>query len=170
MSNPDDAHATLKQAFQLIKDGEKHQPRKIIGEFLKANPRSADGWYLAALVTDEPEKKLKIVERVLEINPQHIEANKLLNELTTGDDMLDDLLRDTKSLTPPYSPAPPPPPSPTIPKEMNNFLKGRGFWIAIGVLVLLIIFSVFVLGQSRGELFGIVFRASLTPLPSNTSP
>src|SRR3978361_90220 len=96
MSNADYARVALQRAAQLMKTGETQQARKLGSEILKAHPRNADGWYLAALLTDEPDKKLKIVERLLEIDSQHIEGNKLLKQLKPSDDMLNEFLHDTE--------------------------------------------------------------------------
>ena len=69
MSSQNDPRESLKNAFQLIQSGQKLQASKIIGEVLKADPNNADGWYLAALVTEGLDKKARMLERALENDP-----------------------------------------------------------------------------------------------------
>lgn len=165
MSSHDEQKVLLQNAFELIQSGQKLQASKIISRVLQANPNNADGWYLAALATENVEKKARLLERALEINPRYIEARKLLDELDEGSLAIDNLLRETEPVISNKAPPPaaykPPAPKPAAP---TSFMRGSGFWAVVGVLVVLILLGgLWAVGQARGELLGIVFRASETP-------
>jgi len=81
MTTPNNVSAALRQIYQLIKTGDNPQAKKLLAEFLKANPQSADGWYLASLLTDNPNAKMQALERALAINPQHKAATNALMKL-----------------------------------------------------------------------------------------
>lgn len=71
----------LKYIYSLIRQDNRREAQQLLKQFLRDNPQSADGYYLATFLTDDPERKIQACERALKINPQHGPTRKLLETL-----------------------------------------------------------------------------------------
>jgi Tol biopolymer transport system component len=78
---PNSADNKLQEVVRLIKAGNVQAGHRQLREILEANPNDADAWYLASLLTNNPDHSRSALERVLKINPQHVQAQAKLNKL-----------------------------------------------------------------------------------------
>jgi hypothetical protein len=76
----------LNQAAQAIKAGDKATARTLIQSYLKNNPQSAPGWYLAANVLEAKDKQIEALQRALAIEPNYEPANTMLANLRSTND------------------------------------------------------------------------------------
>lgn len=72
------AREKLKEAFELIQQGEKNQAQMIVRGVLREDSQNADAWWLMANLLDEEDKVIKALDKVLELNPNHGGARKKL--------------------------------------------------------------------------------------------
>jgi hypothetical protein len=68
----------LRDAFALMKEGKKQEAAQIIRDVLKTDGKNDRAWWMMAQLLDDEEKKRKAAERVLQLNPSHAGALKLL--------------------------------------------------------------------------------------------
>ncbi|MCB0192562.1 MAG: hypothetical protein KDJ65_11515 [Anaerolineae bacterium] len=73
----------LKQAITSIKSGDKTTGQRILAEVIKSNPSNEIAWLWMASVLDEPHKKKKCFQSVLQINPNNELAKKGLAQFET---------------------------------------------------------------------------------------
>ena len=92
MPIPTDTPSMLRNAAQLMKNGDKDGAKRIVAGVLKATQDNPDAWYLYAVLVDDPDKKTKALQRALAINPQHTRAQQLMANLSAGSDPFGDLL------------------------------------------------------------------------------
>ena len=76
--------ALIKELFeikQLIDKGEEILAKARLLEFLDINPDNADAWWLAFLLTEPEQDRKAVLERVLSLNRNHLEARRALEKL-----------------------------------------------------------------------------------------
>lgn len=96
--------ADIEQLKAQIAKGDRDGALRKLAELLRANPESADLWYLVAVASSDPDKRIKAARKALHIDPAHMQAAQLYKELR-GD------LSQPSPFTPPtYVPAPSRPP------------------------------------------------------------
>jgi tetratricopeptide (TPR) repeat protein len=79
------AEEQLRKAVALMKQGEKKQASQIIQAVIKQDPDNINAWWLTAnILSDQPERQKKALERVLSINPLHKGALKMMEGQETG--------------------------------------------------------------------------------------
>ncbi len=71
----------LKQAYQLIRDGNKADAIKLLTPLLKADRDNKNGWWLLANATSKPEQVEYALKNVLRIDPHHAQAQAKLDQL-----------------------------------------------------------------------------------------
>lgn len=83
------AQDQLKRAAALIKQGEKGQAGQILRGILREDKHNTSAWWLLSLVTDDKEKSIRMLEKVISLEPNHKGANARLAKLqatTVSDD------------------------------------------------------------------------------------
>ena len=122
----------LEQAYELIQGGKPDDAIAILQSILQVDDTNADAWWLVANAVDEPEEARAALRKVLEYQPDHPQARRLLNRLDElyppveeaetdlfsfgeVDDTLDSLYGDTELNTPVESAPEPPLSLPEIP-------------------------------------------------------
>ena len=63
-----------------VRRGDKDEARRMLKTFLRESP-SAEGWYLAARVSNSKETAIKHLQRALIMDPNHIQAKRMLDKL-----------------------------------------------------------------------------------------
>lgn len=71
----------LREAFELMKQGEKNQAMMIVRGILRENRQNVDAWWLMANLLEDEDKILKCLNQILELNPEHRGARKKLESL-----------------------------------------------------------------------------------------
>ncbi|MDX2141429.1 MAG: hypothetical protein SF123_25310 [Chloroflexota bacterium] len=74
----------LRRAADLYKSGDKLEARKLIASICKAEPDNADAWYYAAMMSEQPEQRAKLLQRALAVDPFHERAEAALAKLGTS--------------------------------------------------------------------------------------
>ena len=122
----------LEQAYELIRAGQPDDAIAILQSILQVDDTNADAWWLVANAVDEPEEARAALRKVLEYQPDHAQAQRLLGRLDElyppveeaetdlfsfgeVDDTLDSLYGDTALNTPVESAPEPPLSLPEIP-------------------------------------------------------
>jgi hypothetical protein len=86
------SHRNLQSAYQLMEQGQKKEAAVLVREVLAQDKNNANAWWLMALLLDDEDKKVRAIERVLSINPEHKAARAKINELRserqTGQNMM----------------------------------------------------------------------------------
>ena len=72
----------LKEAYGLIKSGDKAAARDVLVAYLDDMPNDANAWWLMANALEDREMRKESLERVLELNPGFEQAEKALAKLT----------------------------------------------------------------------------------------
>ncbi len=85
-----DQQQQLKQAYQLLKQGQRERARSMVEVVLRQDKSNADAWWLLANALDRDDLKIKSLERVLSLKPGHARAQQMLDELQATDDDTDD--------------------------------------------------------------------------------
>jgi tetratricopeptide (TPR) repeat protein len=94
------ARDLLRQAARLYTaDRQLDRARKLVKQALEIAPTLADGWYVLAAMVEQPDDRLRALERVLAIDPFHAGANDALDKLRRGREYVDGLLRGEVSNT-----------------------------------------------------------------------
>jgi hypothetical protein len=122
----------LEQAYELIRSGQPDEAIAILQSILQLDDSNVDAWWLVANAVTEPEEARGALKKVLEYQPDHAQAQDLMNRLNEmyppveeaetdlfsfgeSDEELDSLYGDTE-LHSPLDSAPEPPLSlPEIP-------------------------------------------------------
>src|SRR4051794_35894148 len=102
MSDTDSQREILKNIYRMIKNGELDWAREQLQQFLRSNPSNPDALYLTTFLTSDDSRKIAICRRVLEIDPGHSAATKLLKRLTAPVDFPGDL--DVENVPPRQNP------------------------------------------------------------------
>jgi Tol biopolymer transport system component len=71
----------LRQAAQLIKQGDQKSAQTILRDVLKAATNDANAWYMNSFVSDDKTWQIKSLERALSIAPEHEQARVRLTKL-----------------------------------------------------------------------------------------
>lgn len=71
----------LDNASQLIEKGEIAQARMLIKRMLQQDIENVDAWYLLIQVARDDGEKRKAAERILALQPDHLQAQQILDEL-----------------------------------------------------------------------------------------
>ena len=74
----EDPRAQLKQAYTLIKAGQKSEAFALLKALTEQQPNDADGWWLTANAAPTPAEAIEACQRVLAINPDYPAAVKML--------------------------------------------------------------------------------------------
>lgn len=106
-----DSKEQLKQVFQLIKGGQNQQALQILMPIVKAEKNNSTAWFLMAKALDDPKQKVKALEKVLSLRPDHIKAQEMLAQY-----------QGAPITAPPAKPAPPP--APSVEEEEDPFDAG----------------------------------------------
>jgi hypothetical protein len=71
----------LQSGIQALRAGKKRDARRIFGDLVRIEPDNAEAWWYLSGVVDSPEQKVHCLRQVLRLQPQHVEAVRLLNQL-----------------------------------------------------------------------------------------
>ena len=71
----------LKEAYGLIKNGDKSSARDMLVDYLDTNPDDPNAWWLMANAVEDKELRKESLERVLELNPGFEKAEQALAKL-----------------------------------------------------------------------------------------
>jgi hypothetical protein len=71
----------LREAFELMKQGEKNQAMMLVRGILRQDRENVDAWWLMANLLEDEDKILKCLNQILELNPNHQGARKKLTTL-----------------------------------------------------------------------------------------
>lgn len=71
----------LREAFELMKKGEKEQAMMIVRSVLREDRQNVDAWWLMANLLEDEEKVLNCLNQILELSPEHRGARKMLASL-----------------------------------------------------------------------------------------
>ncbi len=92
----DQLRQLLQRGIEAAKGGDAETARKYLGGALKLDPNNEIAWLALVSVTPNPKDRLRILKRVLEINPNNAKAKELLARLN---------ITSEKPTTPPPPPA-----------------------------------------------------------------
>ncbi len=76
-----DANQQLRQAFTLMKQGNRREAIAIVQSVLKQDRNNASAWWLLANLLDDEDRKRKALDRVLALEPTHKGANEMMDKL-----------------------------------------------------------------------------------------
>ncbi|MCA9914615.1 MAG: tetratricopeptide repeat protein [Anaerolineae bacterium] len=76
-----DTNEQLRQAFALMKQGNRHDSIAIVQNVLKQDRGNASAWWLLANLLEDHERKVKALERVLALEPNHKGATAMMAKL-----------------------------------------------------------------------------------------
>ncbi len=76
-----DANQQLRQAFALMKQGNRRESIAIVQNVLKQDRGNATAWWLLANLLEDHERKEKALERVLALDPNHKGARAMMEKL-----------------------------------------------------------------------------------------
>src|SRR5215475_2855022 len=79
-----DTNTQLQQIQKLIAQKDYEEARKLLGAFLKTYPHTADGYVLAAFLNNDPARKIQVIQRALQLDPNHKNARKIMDSLQGG--------------------------------------------------------------------------------------
>ena len=86
------SNRNLQSAYKLMEQGQKKEAAALVREVLAQDKNNANAWWLMALLLEDEDKKVRAIERVLSINPDHQAARAKINELRserqTGQNMM----------------------------------------------------------------------------------
>ncbi|NJL56371.1 hypothetical protein HC928_15235 [bacterium] len=71
----------LKEAYQLIRTGQRQAAQPMVLAVLRQDLNNADAWVLAAMASDKVPEQCRAVRRALALQPDHPQALKLMQEL-----------------------------------------------------------------------------------------
>jgi peroxiredoxin len=72
----------LSQAADLLRASKTKEARTLLSGYLKKNPHSEAAWWLMSFAVTDRDQKISCLKRVLRLNPNHIKAQKKLDQLT----------------------------------------------------------------------------------------
>ncbi|KAB2902680.1 MAG: hypothetical protein F9K27_16165, partial [Anaerolineae bacterium] len=76
-----DSKENIRKAYDLIKAGNKPSAVEILRPICKSEPANADAWWLLANALSEPRQIQMALQRLLQINPFHEQAQRKLERL-----------------------------------------------------------------------------------------
>ena len=76
---------TLREAYQLMKAGERQQAYKLVMRVIKQDKQNDKAWWMVANLVEDEAKQRKALENVLHLNPEHTGAQALLDKLNGVD-------------------------------------------------------------------------------------
>ncbi|MBE0695326.1 MAG: hypothetical protein IH586_00210 [Anaerolineaceae bacterium] len=79
----------LQNAVQLCQAGEKQKAAKLLVSLICNEPTNEQGWWLLTACVDTPKKQRDCLERVLQINPEHLGARMFLFRLDNNQPLPD---------------------------------------------------------------------------------
>lgn len=91
----------LRKGIALAKAGKKLEARYILGQVVKNNPRSVQGWLWLAGVVETKEQRQYCLEKVLQLSPQNEWVRRALTRIKSG------VVDETRTVTPPSTASPP---------------------------------------------------------------
>lgn len=71
----------LRQAFALMKQGDKRQATQIVQDVIKQDRNNVPAWWLMANILDDETRKRKALDKVLSLDANHAGAKKMLASL-----------------------------------------------------------------------------------------
>ncbi|MBX3081049.1 MAG: hypothetical protein KF716_05400 [Anaerolineae bacterium] len=81
----------LSLAIRLYRIGSnKPEARKLLKEVLQQYPKWAEAWYAVAYMVDDPDERQKVLDRVLQLDPNHPGASKIRLKQTMGKAFMDE--------------------------------------------------------------------------------
>src|SRR5579864_3910249 len=107
MSLSSDPIVQLREAIALAQSGQREAAHSLLLELTAAHPNLELAWMWLASVTDEPNERVAVLRRVLELNPANDKAHAALSRLV-GDNP------ESESAAP-AAPEPPPVEAPVMP-------------------------------------------------------
>jgi hypothetical protein len=72
---------TLREAYERIKAGKRAEAAQILQPYLREHPQDADAWWLMAHAVSQPDARLKCLEEVVALDPNHPKAGAKLEQL-----------------------------------------------------------------------------------------
>lgn len=72
------AQEQLRQAFALMKQGDKKQAAQIVQSVIKQDRNNVSAWWLMANILDDANRKQKALDKVLSLDANHAGAKKML--------------------------------------------------------------------------------------------
>jgi Tfp pilus assembly protein PilF len=66
----------LYSALQYLRSGRKQEARRNLLNFIQTNPKNPHAWFLLSFAVKNKEHKRDCLQRVLEIDPNHVKAKK----------------------------------------------------------------------------------------------
>jgi hypothetical protein len=127
-------HDTLRQIAQLIRDQKTEDAKRLVGQVLKIDPQNPDAWFFASVLTEDVEKKVKILERVLTLAPEHKAARRMLDRLRPPSEF-EAVVGTMLSSAPAHSPSRRTGASINYPRSQGRLLIG----IAVSVLLVIVV-------------------------------
>lgn len=71
----------LRQAVAVAKQGDRQEALRLTKQYIKANSSDERGWYALAKLVNDDDIKIKALEKVLQLNPNHSKAQSMLDAL-----------------------------------------------------------------------------------------
>jgi len=79
-----DSQERIRQAQALYRNGDQDGARTALAALLKDDPGNADAWFNAAQMATSAEQSIKLLQRTLQVDPFHDEADMMLARLQAG--------------------------------------------------------------------------------------
>lgn len=76
----------LKQAYRLVKNGEKQRALNILTAVLRTDRNNANAWWLVAHASTDKDQQIQALEQVLRLKPDHTKASQMLDQLLPVDE------------------------------------------------------------------------------------
>lgn len=124
----------LQQAIGLVQTGDKTGAIKILKEIITKEPKNENAWLWLAACFDQPDNKVRSLQKVLEINPNNQKAKQALYKLTPTEPSLADIVPNTSQKSAVLQ-------KPTKPQTefLKDLLRNLAFLVGIGVVLYLIV-------------------------------
>jgi hypothetical protein len=71
----------IQSGIDALRAGKKREARRIFSELVRNSPQNAEAWWYLSGVVDDPAQKVQCLRQVVQLQPQHEEAHRLLNQL-----------------------------------------------------------------------------------------
>lgn len=75
------ANRNLQNAYKLMEQGQKKEAAALVREELQTDKNNPDAWWLMSMLLEDEDKKVRALERVLSINPNHQAARAKLVQM-----------------------------------------------------------------------------------------
>ena len=169
----------LRQAIQLIKEGDKSSGGKILGGLVKESPENETAWLWLSVCVKTRDQQIYCLRKVLSINPENNKAKAALAKLTSDapQPAISKLEESPKAVTVSISPSNqplPPDAKGTVEKVPVIVIKTQKnallLWAIVGVLSLgIILVSAFLIYYWRDINQAVVYPTVVEPA-SNSKP